>query len=306
MAVSEPNVATLPVAPGARQAGDRATERSLAAMALRRFLAIPSAVVGAGLIVVLVLAAIFAPLLTPFDYAEIAPTQAYSPPSREHLMGTDKFGRDVFTRVLYGGRISLTVGLIAIAIGASIGVTVGLVAGYFGGLVDEASMRVLDILLAFPGILLAMGVVAMLGPDLRNLMIAVGIGYIAGFARLMRGNVLAARKFDYVLAAEAIGGRAGTIMGRHILPNIAAPLIVYATLSVASAILTAAGLSFLGLGAKPPSPEWGIMLSDGRETLNRAWWVSLFPGLAILVTTLSINFVGDGLRIALDPRLRMR
>jgi peptide/nickel transport system permease protein len=306
MAVSEPNMAALPVAPGARQAGDRATERSLAAMALRRFLTITSAVVGAGLIMVLVLAAIFAPLLTPFDYAAIAPTQAYAPPSREHLMGTDKFGRDVFTRVLYGGRISLTVGLIAIAIGASIGVTVGLVAGYFGGFVDEASMRVLDILLAFPGILLAMGVVAMLGPDLRNLMIAVGIGYIAGFARLMRGNVLAARKFDYVLAAEAIGGGAGTIMGRHILPNIAAPLIVYATLSVASAILTAAGLSFLGLGAKPPSPEWGIMLSDGRETLNRAWWVSLFPGLAILVTTLSINFVGDGLRIALDPRLRMR
>jgi ABC-type dipeptide/oligopeptide/nickel transport system permease subunit len=137
-------------------------------------------------------------------------------------------------------------------------------------------------------------------------MIAVGIGYIAGFARLMRGNVLAARKFDYVLAAESLGGRSWTIMRRHILPNIAAPLIVYATLSVASAILTAAGLSFLGLGAQPPSPEWGIMLSDGRETLNRAWWVSLFPGLAILATTLSINFVGDGLRIALDPRMRGR
>ncbi|MGH2618638.1 MAG: ABC transporter permease, partial [Thermomicrobiales bacterium] len=293
-------MAAIPVASGEQRAAGRAAERGLASMAPRRFLTIPAAVVGAGLIVILVLAAVFAPLLTPYDYAEIAPLEAYAPPSREHLMGTDKFGRDVFTRVLYGGRISLTVGLIAIAIGASIGVSVGLAAGYFGGLIDEASMRVLDILLAFPGILLAMGVVAMLGPDLRNLMIAVGIGYIAGFARLMRGNVLAARTFDYVLAAEAIGGRAGTIMGRHILPNIAAPLIVYTTLSVASAILTAAGLSFLGLGAKPPSPEWGIMLSDGRETLNRAWWVSLFPGLAILVTTLSINFVVDGLRIALD------
>jgi peptide/nickel transport system permease protein len=306
MAVSESGVATFPVAPGTPRAASRDGERGLASIALRRFLTIPSAVGGAVLLVALVLAAIFAPLLTPFDFAAIAPTDAYAPPSREHLMGTDKFGRDVFTRVIYGGRISLTVGLIAIAIGASIGVTVGLVAGYFGGLVDEASMRVLDVLLAFPGILLAMGVVAMLGPDLRNLMIAVGIGYIAGFARLMRGNVLAARKFDYVLAAEAIGGRAGTIMGRHILPNITAPLIVYATCGVASAILTAAGLSFLGLGAKPPSPEWGIMLSDGRETLNRAWWVSLFPGLAILVTTISINFVGDGLRIALDPRLRIR
>jgi peptide/nickel transport system permease protein len=297
--------ATIPTR-GDRWTMDRTEERSLSAMALRRFLTIRSAAVGAFILLALVLAAIFAPLLTPFEYDKIAPTEAYAPPSSEHLMGTDKFGRDVFTRVLYGGRISLTVGLIATAIGGCIGVVVGMTAGYFGGLVDEATMRVLDMMLAFPGILLAMGIVAMLGPSLQNLMIAVGIGYIAGFARLMRGNVLSARRFDYVLAAEALGGRASTIMRRHILPNIAAPLIVYATLSVAAAILTAAGLSFLGLGAKPPSPEWGIMLSDGRETLNRAWWVSLFPGLAILLTTLSINFVGDGLRIALDPRVRGR
>jgi peptide/nickel transport system permease protein len=290
----------------ARQSIDPAAEQSLSRIALRRFLTIRSAAAGAAILLALVLAAIFAPLLTPFDYAKIAPTAAYQAPSREHLMGTDKFGRDVFTRVLYGGRISLTVGLIATVIGACIGIVLGMNAGYFGGLVDEATMRVLDMMLAFPGILLAMGIVAMLGPSLQNLMIAVGIGYIAGFARLMRGNVLSARRFDYVLAAEALGAGSGTIMRRHILPNIAAPLIVYATLSVASAILTAAGLSFLGLGAKPPSPEWGIMLSDGRETLNRAWWVSLFPGLAILFTTLSINFVGDGLRTALDPRVRGR
>jgi peptide/nickel transport system permease protein len=281
-------------------------QRGLAEIAFRRFLTIRSATAAAIVLLALVLAAVFAPLLTPYDYAKIAPTQAYAPPSSEHLMGTDKFGRDVFTRVLYGGRISLTVGLIATVIGACIGVVMGMTAGYFGGLVDEVTMRLLDMMLAFPGILLAMGVVAMLGPSLQNLMIAVGIGYIAGFARLMRGNVLSARKFDYVLAAEALGANSGIVMRRHILPNIAAPLIVYATLSVASAILTAAGLSFLGLGAKPPSPEWGIMLSDGRETLNRAWWVSLFPGLAILVTTLSINFVGDGLRTALDPRVRAR
>jgi peptide/nickel transport system permease protein len=290
-------------APGASRRRD---ERSLAGMAFRRFLTIRSAAFGAVILLLLVLAAILAPYLTPFEYDKIAPTAAYEGPSREHLMGTDKFGRDVFTRVLFGGRISLTVGLIATVIGGGVGVLLGLTAGYFGGLVDEATMRVLDMMLAFPGILLAMGIVAMLGPSLQNLMIAVGIGYIAGFARLMRGNVLAARKFDYVLAAESLGGRSWTIMRRHILPNIAAPLIVYATLSVASAILTAAGLSFLGLGAQPPSPEWGIMLSDGRETLNRAWWVSLFPGLAILATTLSINFVGDGLRIALDPRMRGR
>ncbi len=291
------------VTPGA---GRRVDERSLAWMAFRRFLTIRSAATGAAVLLLLVLAAVFAPYLTPFEYDKIAPTAAYEAPSREHLMGTDKFGRDVFTRVLFGGRISLTVGLIATAIGGVVGVLLGMTAGYFGGLVDEATMRVLDMMLAFPGILLAMGIVAMLGPSLRNLMIAVGIGYIAGFARLMRGNVLAARRFDYVLAAEALGGRSWTILRRHILPNIAAPLIVYATLSVAAAILTAAGLSFLGLGAQPPSPEWGIMLSDGRETLNRAWWVSLFPGLAILLTTLSINFVGDGLRVALDPRVRGR
>ncbi len=290
-------------APGVRRGAE---ERSLAGMAFRRFLTIRSAAVGAVVLLLLVLAAILAPSLTPFEYDKIAPTAAYEGPSRDHLMGTDKFGRDVFTRVLYGGRISLTVGLIATIIGGGVGVLLGMTAGYFGGLVDEATMRILDMMLAFPGILLAMGIVAMLGPSLQNLMIAVGIGYIAGFARLMRGNVLAARKFDYVLAAESLGGRSWTIMRRHILPNIAAPLIVYATLSVASAILTAAGLSFLGLGAQPPSPEWGIMLSDGRETLNRAWWVSLFPGLAILATTLSINFVGDGLRVALDPRMRGR
>jgi peptide/nickel transport system permease protein len=289
--------------PGASRVAE---ERSLAGIAFRRFLTSRSAAAGAVVLLLLVLAAILAPHLTPFEYDKIAPTAAYEAPSGEHMMGTDKFGRDVFTRVLYGGRISLTVGLIATAIGGGVGVVLGMTAGYFGGLVDEVIMRLLDMMLAFPGILLAMGIVAMLGPSLQNLMIAVGIGYIAGFARLMRGNVLAARKFDYVLAAEALGGRSGIIMRRHILPNIAAPLIVYSTLSVASAILTAAGLSFLGLGAQPPSPEWGIMLSDGRETLNRAWWVSLFPGLAILVTTLSINFVGDGLRVALDPRVRGR
>lgn len=274
--------------------------------ALRRFLAIRSAAVGAGILLLLVLAAVFAPLIASYDVAAIAPMDAYQPPSREHWMGTDKFGRDVFSRVVFGARISLTVGLIAIAIGGTVGVLLGMSAGFFGGIVDEAIMRFLDVLLAFPGILLAMGIVSMLGPSVTNLMIAVGIGYIAGFARLMRGSVLAARKYDYVLAAEALGARSGPIMWKHILPNIAAPLIVYTTLSVAAAILTAAGLSFLGLGAKPPTPEWGIMLSDGRDTLNRAWWVSLFPGLAILVTTLSINFVGDGLRTALDPRLRGR
>lgn len=306
MATIEQSPGVTPAArtPGVRRAGSSWTQATR--QSLRRFFSIRSAAVGAVILLLLGLAALFAPLLTSYDAAGISPMDAYQGPSGEHLMGTDKFGRDVFTRVIFGARISLTVGLIAIAIGGTIGSLLGMSAGFFGGLVDEATMRFLDVLLAFPGILLAMGIVSILGPSVSNLMIAVGIGYIAGFARLMRGTVLATRKYDYVLAAEALGVRSWPIMWKHILPNIAAPLIVYTTLSVASAILTAAGLSFLGLGARPPAPEWGIMLSDGRDTLNRAWWVSLFPGLAILVTTLSINFVGDGLRTALDPRLRGR
>jgi peptide/nickel transport system permease protein len=208
--------------------------------------------------------------------------------------------------VLFGGRISLQIGLLATAIGSTIGLLAGMSAGYFGGFLDEAIMRVLDVMLAFPGILLAMAVVTVLGPGLYNLMIAVGIGSIPGFARLVRSSVLSSKEMDYVLAAESLGVHSSRIMWRHILPNIAAPLIVFTTLSVASAVLSGAALSFLGLGAKPPTPEWGIMLSDGRETLNRAWWVSLFPGLAIMVVSLCINFIGDGLRTVLDPHQRER
>lgn len=272
----------------------------------RRLIRIPSALAGIVILGLLTLAAIFAPALSPFAPAEIAPLEAYSPPSVQHLMGTDQFGRDVFTRVLFGGRISLTVGLVATAIGGGIGLLLGMAASYFAGLVDEIIMRLLDIMLAFPDILLAMGVVAILGPSVQNLTIAVGLSYFAGFARLVRGSVLSVKSQDYVLAAEALGSSPLAVMSKHILPNIVAPLIVFGTLSIASAILTAAGLSFLGLGAKPPTPEWGVMLSDGRDTLSRAWWVSLFPGLAIFATTVSINFVGDGLRAVFDPRLRAR
>jgi peptide/nickel transport system permease protein len=272
----------------------------------RRFIRIPSACVGALILLVLVLAALFAPLLTPYESDVISPLEAYEPPARDHLMGTDKFGRDVFTRVLFGGRISLMVGFAATVLGGGIGLLLGMLASFFGGVIDEIIMRLLDILLAFPDILLSMGIVALLGPSVENVIIAVGLSYVAGFARVVRGSVLSVKAQDHVLAAQALGCPPTVIMGRHILPNIVAPLIVYGTLSVASAILAAAGLSFLGLGAQPPTPEWGVMLSDGRETLNRAWWVSLFPGLAILATTLSINFVGDGLRTALDPRVRGR
>ncbi len=273
---------------------------------MRRFIGMPSASVGALIILVLMVAAALAPLLTPYASDAISPLDAYESPTLDHPMGTDKFGRDVFTRVLFGGRISLMVGIAATVIGGGIGLLLGMVASFFAGIIDEVIMRLLDIMLAFPDILLSMGIVALLGPSVQNVVIAVGLSYVAGFARVVRGSVLSVKAQDHVLAAQSLGCRPGAIMWRHILPNIVAPLIVYGTLSVASAILAAAGLSFLGLGAQPPTPEWGVMLSDGRETLNRAWWVSLFPGLAILLTTLSINFVGDGLRIALDPRVRGR
>lgn len=280
--------------------------RNPTVQALQRFLKIPSATLGALILILFIAMAAGAPLLTPYAFDKISPTEAYQPPSATHWMGTDKFGRDVFSRVLYGGRISLRIGLLATTIGGVAGIVLGMLSGYFGRWVDEIIMRLLDIMLAFPGILLAMSIVAVLGPGLNNLMIAVGISSIPGFARLARSAVLAAKGNDYVLAARALGVRDGAIMWRHILPNIAAPIIVYTTLNVATAILSGAALNFLGLGAKPPSPEWGIMLSDGRETINRAWWVSAFPGLAIMITSLCINFVGDGLRSVLDPRMRER
>lgn len=272
--------------------------------ALRRFLRSPSVIFGLIVLLVLVLAAIFAPLLTPYHYSDINPRNSYAPPSLENPFGTDKFGRDVFTRVLYGGRYSLRIGLIAVAIGGGLGLFLGMLAGYLGGWIDEVIMRILDVMLAFPGILLAMAVVSVLGPGLTNLMIAVGVSQAPGFARLVRSTVLSAKENDYVMATRALGGKNKSIMWRHILPNVAAPIIVVATLNVALAILAGSTLNFLGLGAKPPIPEWGLMLSDGRQTLNRAWWVSVFPGLTIMAATLSINFVGDGLRSALDPRLR--
>lgn len=307
--VAQSDAASRPSTPSAGREQATLTTSGDAHAALktfRRFLRIPSASIGAAALLVLLIAAALAPLLTPYKSDDISPLEAYAAPSINHLMGTDKFGRDVFTRVLYGGRISLMVGLVATVIGGGIGLLLGMLASYFVGVVDEVIMRLLDIMLAFPDILLSMGIVALLGPSVPNVIIAVGLSFVAGFARIVRGSVLSVKAQDYVFAAQALGCRPAAIMWRHILPNIVAPLIVLGTLSVASAILAAAGLSFLGLGAQPPTPEWGIMLSDGRETLNRAWWVSLFPGLAILVTTLSINFVGDGLRSALDPRVRGR
>jgi peptide/nickel transport system permease protein len=260
---------------------------------------------GAVITVVLVAIALVGPRFMRYEPDELIITALMAPPSRAHPLGTDQFGRDVLTRVVDGGRYSLRIGVISVAIGALSGGTLGLIAGYFGRWVDAVIMRLIDVQLAFPSILLAMGIVSVLGPSLENAMIAVGIASIPGYTRVMRGSVLSAKELTYVDAAHALGCPHARIMVRHILPNVVAPMIVMATLGVAGAILTASGLSFIGLGAQPPTPEWGAMLNDGRQYLAKAWWIATFPGLAIMLAVLGINLVGDGLRDALDPRLRV-
>jgi peptide/nickel transport system permease protein len=271
---------------------------------MRRLLRKPTAIVGLTLLLIMIAAAMLAPLLAPYEPDEQGAGDPFAPPSRANLLGTDQFGRDVLTRVLYGGRISLQVGLIAVAIGGSLGLVLGCAAGYVSGWTDEAVMRFIDVMLAFPGILLAIAVVIMLGPSLQNLMIAVGIGAVPTFARIVRASVLDIKERDYVAAAHALGTADLVIIARHILPNIMAPFIVLATLDVATAILSGTALSYLGMGAKPPTAEWGLMLSEGRTSIRTAWWVGTFPGLAITITVIGINLLGDALRDALDPRLR--
>lgn len=271
---------------------------------LRRFLRHPRAVAGAVLVVLWVLVALIGPHLTHHDPLRPNMDIALEKPSLAHPLGTDEFGRDILTRILHGARISLMIGLVATGIATSGGLLLGVISGYFGGWVDGLIMRLMDIMLAFPGMLLALAVVAILGQGLWNVMIAVGIFAIPTFARVVRGSVLQARAQDYVEAAGALGARPNRIIWRHILPNCLAPVIVMATLRMATAIVTAAGLSFLGLGAQPPTPEWGAMLSAGREYLRAAPHVATFPGLAIMTLVLAFNMTGDGLRDALDPRLQ--
>ena len=262
------------------------------------------AMFGLIVLVLLVLIAVFGPTIAPFDPYKTDPTHYLFSPGSPYIFGTDQYGRDVFTRVLYGARISLVIGLISVGIASVIGVTVGLVAGYYGRWVDSLLMRLIDVMLAFPGILLALAIVSILGPSIRNVMIAVGISSVPVYARLTRGSVLSAREELYVDAARVIGVPNRLILVRHLLPNVIAPIIVTATLGTGSAILAAAALSFLGLGAQPPQAEWGRMLSDGRQFLRNQWWIATFPGLAIMLTVLAMNLLGDGLRDALDPRLK--
>lgn len=276
---------------------------SMARKYVKRFLRHRGGMLGAILLLALVTVAIFAPYIAPYDPLEISPMDALVPPSWEHPMGTDTLGRDMLSRVIFGSRISLRLGLVAVAIAMSLGVTVGIVAGYFGGTVDGMLMRGIDILLAFPSLILALIAVFALGPGLTNAMIAVGIAAIPAYARVTRSEVLSAKQNDYVQAAEAIGARDLKVMVRHILPNIIAPNIVIAALGTGTAILTGSALSFLGLGAQAPLPEWGLMLSQGRGFMQLAWWLTFFPGLGIMLTVVSLNLLGDGLRDVFDPRL---
>jgi peptide/nickel transport system permease protein len=264
------------------------------------------AIIGAVALSLLVLMAIFAPLIAPYDPIEIRGLDSLKPPSREHWMGTDLYGRDILSRVIFGARISLTIGLISVGIAMSVGVPTGLIAGWYRGWLGGAIMRVVDAMLAMPGMLLALSIIAVLGPGLTNAMIAVGIGAIPTYVRLVHGSVLSARENLYVDAARVVGCGTGRIMFRHILPNVVAPVIVLATLGIATAILSAASLSFLGLGAQPPTPDWGTTVSEGRNYLSSAPWICTFPSLVIMVAVLSINLLGDGLRDALDPRFRGR
>lgn len=263
------------------------------------------AMAGLTVAVALVVIAVLSPWITPYDPIKTYPKQALQAPSRDHLMGTDKVGRDVFSRVIAATPNSLRMGLIAVAIGASFGVTLGLIAGYYSGPASVGILMLADAMLAFPSILLALSIVAALGPGFNNAMIAVGVSWIPGFIRISRASVLSAKSNVYVDAARVIGARDGRIILRHILPNVLAPVIVLCTLGVAGAILIGASLSFLGLGAQPPTPEWGAILNDGRAVLRRAPWVATFPGLAIMITVLSMNLLGDGLRDSLDPRMKV-
>jgi peptide/nickel transport system permease protein len=262
--------------------------------------------IGLSVIGLMIFLALTADFLTPYDpnYQDYA--QLRQAPSLDHPFGTDQVGRDVYSRVIYGTRISLLVGVIAVGIGMTVGVLIGLVAGLYGGWVDEILMRVMDAIYAFPALVLALAITAALGTGIVNIMIAIGVVYMPSYARLVRGQVLSVRERDFVIAAQLLGARPLRLMFLHIWPNVTAPIIVQASLNVSTAILTEASLSFLGLGVRPPTPSWGSSLQGGYQYLSTAPWLSIYPGLAIFVAVLAFNLFGDGLRQLLDPRLRGR
>jgi peptide/nickel transport system permease protein len=260
----------------------------------------------AGLILVLGLfaVAVLAHWLAPYDPTLINLKEVLKPPSPAHLLGTDTLGRDVLSRVIYGARISLLVGFVAVGLATLIGVLVGALAGYYGGVVDAVLMRLVDLMLCFPTLFLILAVIAVLGPSIWNIMVVIGVTGWMGVARLVRAEFLSLREREFVVAARALGASDARLIWRHLLPNALTPVMVSATLGVAGAILTESALSFLGLGVQAPTPSWGNILTMGKDNLEIAWWLSVFPGLAILVTVMSYNLLGEGIREAIDPRLR--
>lgn len=264
----------------------------------------PLTMVGLVIIIGIIFIAIFAPYLAPYDPLDVDTANRLKPPSSKNLLGTDDMGRDIFSRIMYGSRISLMVGIVVLAISLSIGVPLGAVSGYFGGKIDSALMRITDIFLGLPSLILALSIAAALGRGIMNTMIAISITWWPWYARLVRGQTLTIREMGYIEAARAAGGSSFQIILSHVLPNCISPIIVSASMDMGYTILAAAGLGFIGLGAQPPSPEWGLMISIGRVYLMNYPWVATFPGIAILLTVLGFNLVGDGLRDLLSPRLR--
>jgi len=254
--------------------------------------------------IVIGLVTIFAPVIAPYDPLEMDYSSIMMPPGGNHLLGTDDLGRDLLSRVLWGGRETLKAGYLAVLIGLGGGTLLGLFSGYVGGIVDDIIQRIVEILMAFPSILLLLSIIAALGPNLTTVIIAIGVASIPAYTRLMRGSVMSARNYEYIIAARLVGAKDSRIMLKHILPNIIAPILIYGTLDLAGAIMLTAGLSYLGLGAQPPSAEWGAMLNYGRNYMRAAWWMSIFPGLAVYLAMLSINLFGEGLRDSLDPKTR--
>jgi len=294
-----------PETPSAFQGRMHDKPRSLWRDAWRRMRYSITARIGMVVVSIIVLAAVLAPVIDPYNPKLDADLESSrQPPSREHIFGTDRLGRDIFRRIVHGAGLSLSVGVVAVLVAGTGGTILGLLSGYFGGAVDMVIMRVIDILMAFPGMLLAIAIVAVRGTGLFNTIIALSVVGVTGYARLVRSMVLSIRERDYIEAAHMVGVRSPRIIFRHILPNSLAPIIVSATMGIGGAILTAAALGFLGLGAQPPAPEWGVMISDGVPFLRQTPHMVFFPGMAIMVTVLGFNLLGDGLRDALDPQMQ--
>ena len=279
-------------------------DETLLSMFIERFMRNPLAIAGSAVILVLFAAAVLAPLVAGYNPNQIDTTNILAPPSTAHFLGTDELGRDVWARMLYGSRISLLVGFVAAGISTVIGVVVGALSGYYGGWIDKLLMRFVDIMLCFPTIFLILAVIAIMEPSIWNIMIVIGLTSWMGVARLVRAEFLTLKERDFVMASRAVGARDMRIVFRHILPNAMAPVLVSAVLGVGGAILIESSLSFLGLGIQPPKPSWGNMLTSGKDNIEIAWWLSMFPGLAILVTILGYNLLGEGLQDALNPRLK--